>query len=315
MRITLGVTDAAWAAYLRDRPELSEVNFWVPSGRSFMGRAAPGEPFLFKTKRPTNALVGGGYFERFWELRVSEAWAAFGRGNGCETESELHSAIQVYRARTKASWQPDPTIGCLVLRNPFFADSGDEWPQPEGWGRSIVQGKTYLASDADRHYVEQAFRALAERPRIDYRCDRDLVGVEPDRYGAAVLTRHRLGQAGFRLSVLDAYGNTCAISGSRTVPALEAAHIRDYADGGRHVETNGIALRSDLHRLYDRGYLGIDPDYRLRVSPRLRADFGNGVDLYEREERREQIETPANPEHRPDRDALHWHMRERFRAA
>ena len=49
MNITVGVTDNAWAELLRARPDLYEVNFWVPSERSFMGRARPDEPFLFKT--------------------------------------------------------------------------------------------------------------------------------------------------------------------------------------------------------------------------------------------------------------------------
>ena len=95
------------------------------------------------------------------------------------------------------------------------------------------------------------------------------------------------------------------------MPALEAAHIKDSAEGGRHAESNGIALRSDLHRLSDRGYLGVDADFRMRVSPRLRA-FGNDVELYERESRGELVRLPLNPVHRPDRAALDWHMRERF---
>jgi putative restriction endonuclease len=71
---------------------------------------------------------------------------------------------------------------------------------------------------------------------------------------------------------------------------------------------NGLALRSDLHRLYDRGYLGVDTDFRLRVSPRLGLQYGNGVDLYEREERGELIRLPARAADRPDLAALDWHM-------
>ncbi|GAB3999908.1 hypothetical protein GCM10028771_35330 [Nocardioides marmoraquaticus] len=317
MRITLGVTDATWAAYLRERPHLTEVNFWVPSGRSFMGRASADEPFLFKTKSPENRIVGGGFYVRFWELRVSEAWATFGEGNGVGTEQELETAIQRYRARTQAPAHPDPTIGCLVLRNPFFAPPGLDLPQPQSWGASIVQGKTYDSADPDFGYVGHAFDALQGYARVDYAWDADLRGIDLDaeRYGKPVLTRHRLGQGSFRLAVLDAYDQRCAITGSRTVPALEAAHIRAYADGGLHHETNGMALRSDLHRLYDRGYIGVDTDLRLRVSPSLGRDFGNGVELYERERRRQQIRPPQDDRLAPDPDALAWHMRERFRAA
>lgn len=315
MRITVGVTDLAWAAYLRARRDLFEVNFWVPSARSFMGRGRPSEPFLFKTKRGHNQLVGGGFFVHFWELRVSEAWAVFGEGNGCASERLLSEAIKLYRARNHAPWEPDPSIGCLVLRNPFFAEAGDEMPQPPHWGRSIVQGKTYDENDVDFDYVQHAFRAFQGAARVDLAWDRDLAGVDledAERYGAPVLTRHRLGQGSFRLTVLESYGGRCAVTGSSATPALEAAHIRDYAQGGPHRISNGLALRSDLHRLYDRGYLGVDTAFRVRVSPRLRTDFGNGVDLYEREAKRELIRLPERDVDRPDLEALQWHMDEVF---
>lgn len=318
MRITVGVTDHAWAAHLRDRPDLYEVNFWVPSGRSFMGRARPDEPFLFKTKRPRNQLVGGGFYVHFWALRVSEAWAVFENGNGCASEQELNDAIQGYRSRNRAPWHPDPTIGCLVLRNPFFALQGDELAQPLHWGGSIVQGKTYDESDVDFDYVEHAFRSFQGSARVDFAWDPDLVGVDLDdvpRFGEPVLTRHRLGQGSFRLAVLDAYAGRCAVTGSTALPALEAAHIRSYSRGGPHQVANGMTLRSDLHRLYDRGYVGVDPSYRLRVSPRLRSDYGNGVDLYDRERRGEVIRLPERVTDLPDRAALEWHMDSVFLSA
>lgn len=317
MRITLGVTDGAWAAYLRRREDLTEVNFWVPSGNNFTGRASVGEPFLFKTKSPENKLVGGGFFAGFYECRVSEAWAIFEQGNGVETEAELHNAIQRYRHRTGRQHHPDPTIGCVVLQNVFFADERDDMAQPEHWGRSIVQGKTYDDEDPDWGYVKHAFETLCARPRVDLHWEPDNIQVQldPERYGAEHLTRSRLGQGSFRLAVLDAYDNRCAITGGRMSPTLQAAHIRPYAVGGAHAVPNGLALRSDMHTLFDRGYLGIDPDYRLRVSPRLETDFGNGVELYSREARGDVIRLPAREEERPDRSALDWHMQTVFLSA
>jgi putative restriction endonuclease len=235
VKITVGVTDAAWAAYLRTRPDIYEVNFWVPSGVPFTGRASPDEPFLFKTKVPDSQLVGGGFFVHFWLLRVSEAWATFGEGNGCGSEEALSTAIQQYRAKNRAPQEPDPTIGCVVLRNPFFAQLGDELPQPEHWGNSIVKGKTYDEDDPDYGYVKHVFQTFQGEARVDLTgWDEDLVGVDIEglRYGQPVLTRHRLGQGSFRLAVLDAYDGRCAITGSTALPALEAAHIRDYARGG-----------------------------------------------------------------------------------
>ena len=45
----------------------------------------------------------------------------------------------------------------------------------------------------------------------------------------------------------------------RTLPVLEAAHINAYAHGGPHQLSNGLLLRSDLHTLFDRGYITVDP--------------------------------------------------------
>jgi hypothetical protein len=43
---------------------------------------------------------------------------------------------------------------------------------------------------------------------------------------------------------------------------------------------NGVLLRSDLHRLFDLGYVTVMPDLHLEVSPRLRSDFENGRTYY-----------------------------------
>lgn len=72
---------------------------------------------------------------------------------------------------------------------------------------------------------------------------------------------------------------------------------------------------TDVHTLYDRGYLGIDADLRLRMSPELRAPGWNGVEFYEREAAGFRITVPEAPDLRLDRDALDWHFTTRFRAA
>jgi len=39
---------------------------------------------------------------------------------------------------------------------------------------------------------------------------------------------------------------------------------------------NGLLLRSDLHNLFDLGYLTVTLDYRVKVSRRIRGEFENG---------------------------------------
>jgi hypothetical protein len=60
------------------------------------------------------------------------------------------------------------------------------------------------------------------------------------------------------------------------MPALEAAHIRPFSDGGAHELPHGLPLRRDLHRLFDLGYVSAKPTGQFLVSPRLRKEFANG---------------------------------------
>lgn len=332
MRIVIGLTDNRWAAFLRDHPEVTEVNFWQPSPHAFKA-LREGEPFLFKTKDPAKfrgvdipgyALVGGGFYQEYIDgLRVSEAWTIWGAGNGTRTEQELLAWIQAYRARRRLPYDPDPSIGCITLRNVFFANRGDELSQPRNWSRQIVTTKGYetigAGREPDSEEVLQAFQLMQGNARVDPVWETDLRGVDltwhGPKYGEPILVRPRMGQGRFRHAVDRAYSYRCAVTGSGTYPSLEAAHIRDYVhESGTHAVSNALLLRSDVHTLYDRGYLGIDPDLRLRVSPALRAHGWNGVEFYEREAAGFRIRVPDEPHLQPDRQALEWKFT-KFRAA
>ena len=71
------------------------------------------------------------------------------------------------------------------------------------------------------------------------------------------------------------------MTGENAVPVLEAAHIQPYMGPASNHLQNGLVLRSDLHRLYDAGYVTVTPDLRLEVSGRLREEFENGKAYYE----------------------------------
>ena len=74
-----------------------------------------------------------------------------------------------------------------------------------------------------------------------------------------------------------------------------------------------MLLRSDVHTLYDRGYLGVDPSHRLLVSPRLREEFGNGERFYALAG--QTIAVPDRRPDRPSREFLEWHLDEVYKAA
>jgi putative restriction endonuclease len=76
---------------------------------------------------------------------------------------------------------------------------------------------------------------------------------------------------------------------------------------------NGVLLTKEFHTLFDLGYVGITPELRVRVSPRLRDTWSNGKRYYAFDEHPLQ-QVPARPDLRPSPEALRWHLERRFRA-
>jgi putative restriction endonuclease len=74
---------------------------------------------------------------------------------------------------------------------------------------------------------------------------------------------------------------------------------------------NGVLLRSDLHTLFDRGYVTVTPELRIEVSRRLHEDFDNGRDYYAL--RGALMRSPRRPEAGPDPAFLGWHNENVFR--
>lgn len=307
MKAVVGVTDNDWAAYLRERPQLTEANFWLPSARMGFGALATGEPFLFKTHWPDNQLVGGGFFSGFTRLTIEEAWEIHGEGNGVGSLAELATRIGHYR---KTPPDPRMEIGCVLLRDIFFAPPDSTLPAPKDFAKNIVRFKSYqLAANTS---LEEGLQSLLDNAAASLD-DGVPLAVPGSTHGLPILTVPRVGQQAFKSLVLTSYHRRCAITGNRVEPVLQAAHIRPVAQEGQHRVDNGLLLRSDVHILFDRGYLGIDEKYRLHVSPRLRSDFGNGEEFYSR--RGSVIALPDRKIDRPHRDAVAWHMESRFMSA
>lgn len=79
------------------------------------------------------------------------------------------------------------------------------------------------------------------------------------------LTKLRLHQPVFRARVLRAYAESCTICRLKHVDLLDAAHIQSDAEGGAPVVTNGMAMCKIHHAAYDRGILGVRPDFVVEV--------------------------------------------------
>lgn len=305
INLVIAVTDGDWFKFLRHRPDLGEVNFWSPSATNFRA-LEPGELFLFKLHAPLNFIVGGGVFAHANTLPCSLAWEAFKEANGAWSASEMRSRIARYR-RVQPGDRNDFQIGCRILTQPFFFEESKWIPMPESWSSNIVKFKTYNTGDAEGLLLWQAIRDLLSDTQIPGMAESE----EPLRYGEPRLFQPRLGQGAFRVLVTDIYQRRCAVTQERTLPALEAAHIRPYSDGGAHEGRNGLLLRRDIHSLFDAGYVTVTPDLRFEVSRRIREEFDNGRHYYALHGHK--IDLPSNISQRPDSTHLTWHNDHRFR--
>lgn len=258
-------------------------------------------------------MVGGGFFEGFVRLRTSEAWDFFGEGNGVPGLQALREATGRYR-RDRGADRDDPTIGCIILSDIRWFGAA-ALPAPPTFAKSVVQGRGY--DPGEDPVVDMALSRLlsAGEAQMQMLVSGSPAAVLGPTHGEPTLVIPRLHQGAFRALVLDAYDSHCAVTGHRIRPTLQAAHIRPVSAGGEHRVDNGLLLRSDIHTLFDLGYVSVDLRHHLRVSPRLRDDFGNGDDLYALASSGEKILLPQREADRPAREFLEWHLDEVFIAA
>lgn len=308
MNFFVAVTDYDWFQLHGSKSHVLEVNFWRPSPEASFKALSAGEMLLFKLHSPRNFIVGGGFFTRFAHLPISLAWEAFGEGNGVRSLSEMRERIAKYR-RVPIGSTENPKIGCILLAEPFFFREVEWIPAPSDFSRNIVQGKGY--DNKDRAIGKDLWEAVTDRLATRATASYDpgpatIAAVQSARFGEPMMVRPRLGQGIFRVVVTDAYDRRCAITGECTLPVLEAAHLKPYSSGGPHEAENGILLRSDLHTLFDQGYMTVDAgQLKVVVSSRIREEFENGRDYYHLHGRA--VRLPHETSSLPSREYLAFH--------
>jgi len=310
VKLYVGITDYDWFKLHSSKESVDEVNFWRPSSGTNFKVLHWGEPFLFKLHAPRNYIVGGGFFTKFIPLPVSLAWDTFGEGNGARSLEEVRLRIAKYRRGIIAP-DDDPIIGCILLEEPFFFEEQDWIPSPPDFAGPIVSGKSYGMESGTGQMLwrEVSIRLTAAKVKSGGPAT---VAATQSRFGQPTTVLPRLGQGSFRVLIADAYQRRCAMTGERTFPVLEAAHIYRYSLGGGHDLSNGLLLRSDLHKLFDRGYITVDPsEKKILVSKRIREEFENGRDYYALHGRK--LAQPANILAVPSVEHLSYHMESIFK--
>lgn len=299
MNVYVYPTDRNWFRYLERIEGLDEVNFWRPGGRMAFRQLSVGDLFLFRLGKPENAIAGGGFFAHFTFSPLATAWELFGVKNGTRDFETFARSVAEYRRRSESvadvTWEQ---IGNIILTQPFFLPRSQWLAIPSDYQVNSPQGQRFDGSSGSGKELFDAVFSMFARRQI-----RDSAASTVE-FGEA-LVRRRLGQGAFSMMVSDAYEKRCAVTGEKTLPVLEAAHIKPVSKGGFHGAANGLLLRSDVHKLFDRGYVTVNPKGVFRVSSRLRDDWSNGVVYYAMDGNT--IRVPGSAELRPSPLLLEWH--------
>ncbi|HEX3365773.1 HNH endonuclease [Phenylobacterium sp.] len=196
-----------------------------------------------------------------------------------------------------------PTATQDVISELAWKQAVQKWGRPRWeWSLGVVASFDFAAFPEARRVMPQTYSALGYLGNLG-RCVRvhedDLAGLldlplvrvlpaslpfdpaaasdaapislEDARRRAEVSIALRQGGAAFRAALLRAYGSKCAITHEDAPEALEAAHIVPYLGPQTDLVENGILLRADLHTLFDRQLIDIDPtNLRVSLAPSLR---------------------------------------------
>jgi putative restriction endonuclease len=298
-------TDNAWFDFLSSESDLSEVNFWWPGETNFRA-LQPGEILAFRLKSPRNKIGGFGVFSEHSRLPIQTAWETFGRANGVSSLEGLRRAIA--NLRTNVAVGPSTDIGSTILVQPVFLPPHLWFDVPKSWSSSIQRGKLYSTDNAEGLAL---WEQLVEVSPLSHTNNAPGLTAPPQsRYGTPTLITPRLGQGAFRVAVTEAYGRQCAITNGKVLPALDAAHIKPYGEGGDHVKSNGILLRKDIHSVFDAGYVTIKDDLTFVVSRKVKEVFNNGEEYLRLHG--SVVRRPDRKADWPDTELLRWHNKERY---
>jgi putative restriction endonuclease len=176
-------------------------------------------------------------------------------------------------------------------------------------------------------FTEDAFQLLHSNPALVSEIALEILNQHfPQTFYADLLnavgleiqfeqTLRRRRDPAFRERVLMAYQYRCAVCGydlrlGSIQVALEAAHIKWHQAGGPDVESNGLALCSMHHKLFDRGAFTINEALHFCVSQK--ANGSTGLSEWLMSFHGLPLKSPQSSDYQPLSEHLAWHRKEVF---
>jgi hypothetical protein len=235
MRLFLAVTDNDWFAQHAAKSGVEEVNFWRPSPDAAFKALQPGEILLFKLKAPNDAIAGGGFFTRFLQLPINMAWETFGEANGVKSLPEFRSRIARLR---NVPIQPsdNPTVGCIMLTEPFFWPKSNWIPRPPEFSVSNQVGSAATAEPSAAMHCCRLISPVRNRRR------------DPRAFGFVYFHGWSIASEKWRKMGSTCFSIPFSSSDGRTEPHdLTVARKVDHERGANRDIIVAIAAAPDAH--------------------------------------------------------------------
>ncbi|SEC69062.1 putative restriction endonuclease [Rhizobiales bacterium GAS188] len=150
-----------------------------------------------------------------------------------------------------------------------------------------------------------SFGIQEEQVPFEFEQNRDRVSYITSR-----IVRDRV----FRLIVLRAYDERCAVTGLKLINGggraeVAAAHIRPVEANGPDTVSNGIALSGTAHWMFDRGLISLADDFAILISRQVNDP--DGVRAFINKTGR--AVAPRRAFERPHPHFLQWHREHCFK--
>lgn len=264
-------TDNGWFTHLRREKIVNDINFWTPTPWNV--KMSEGDRLYFMLKSPIRKIGGGGYFKSYQNMTVEQAWDKYGIKNGFVTKKAFVDSLTTHRSKNtknKDRLNEESLIGCIVLEHVVFLDD-DKFIELESesqivFKKQIVTTKQYDNDDDD--LLDKIFKDEQTRTNEDF----SLVDSDVEKEKASAIVTKRFGQGKFKADISEIYQNKCCVTGEETPELLEAAHIQSYKNNSSNHKKNGLLLRIDIHKLFDKGLIYIDEEYIIHISPFVKSD-------------------------------------------
>ncbi len=139
--------------------------------------------------------------------------------------------------------------------------------QVEPIWNELINNKSELLFESERILAEYQHKTIEQKFSIILNGTENLKGETKNRE-----VKTRVNQSVFRQIVLANYSGKCAVTEIDIPELLIASHIIPWSknENERLNPQNGICLSPTFDKCFDKGFIGIDADYKIRLSSILR---------------------------------------------